>query len=344
MNVKNIFKKENVMPVAVLAAICLAVAILMGVVNMFTAPIIEEAELQAVKDSLSEVMPGGDFEIADVPDGVPATVSGIYNDKVSGGHVVTLLTAGYGGEIAITVGVDAEGKITKAVVTKESETHGQSGMKNYTDSFTGLDAEGVSGVEKFSQATISSTTIKNAIYDAMIALGYASEEAETLPKTDAEILALASEMAGKTVSPVELDENKPDNLKRLYEANGVYVAYIVVPGEWVPVATEGLVSFDKNGKVLAVELYQWVVGHGVNYTEDFLSGFVGKDKTNLSDVELVTEATGTSGDFRDAVIEAVEYAVPDFPIFTLIGIIIVVLAVGATVGVVIYTKKRRTNK
>ncbi len=341
MNVKNIFKKENVMPVVILAAICLVVALLMGAVNMITAPEIERNEIQAIQDSLAEVMPGGDFEILDVPSDAPSTVSGLYSDKVSGGKVVTLLTTGYGGEIAITVGVDAEGKITKAVVTKESETHGQSGMKNYTDNFAGLDAAGVLGVEKFSQATISSTTIKNAIYDTMIALGYATEAEAALPKTDAEILSLAEALAGKTLSPVTLDEDKPDTLKRLYKADGVYAAYIVVPGERVPVATEGLITFDSEGVILAVELYQWVVGIEVAYTDAYLQSFVGKTAESIKDVELVTGATGTATDFRDAVALALEYSVTEFPVYRLIGIIVAVAAACATAIAVIYTKRRR---
>lgn len=341
MNVKNIFKKENVMPVAILAAICLVVALLMGIVNKFTAPVIEQAELQAVQDSLAEVMPGGEFEKADIPDIAPSTVSGVYNDKISGGKVVTLVTMGYGGEIAITLGVDSEGKVTKAVVTKESETHGQSGMKTYTDNFAGLDAAEVSEVETFSQATISSTAIKNAIYDAMIALGYAAEKKEALPKTDSEILSLAEALAGKALNAVELSEDAPDTLKRLYKAGDVYVAYVVVPGEWVTVATEGMVAFDASGKILSVELYQWVVGHDTVYTQDFLDGFVGKDKDTVGDVELVTGATGTSGDFRNAVGEAINYSLPEFPIYRLIGILIACIAVGAAVAAVIYSKRRR---
>lgn len=341
MNFKNILKKENIMPVAVLSAICLVVAILMSVVNMITAPEIERAEIAAIQASLSEVMADGEFEKIDTPEGAPKTVTAVYRDKISGGKVVTLLTSGYGGEIAITVGVDTEGKITRAVITKESETHGQAGMKNYTDNFAGLDAEGVNGVEKFSQATISSTTIKNAIYDAMIALGYATVLEEVLPKTDEEIKAAAEALAGKTLAPVELGDNAPETLKRLYEGDGVFAAYLVVPGAYVPVATEGMVTFDKNGTILAVELYQWVVGHGKDYTPEFLNSFVGKTAASIEGVELVTEATGTSTDFRNAVGAALAYATPEPKIYSIIGIIILVLAIAAPVAFVIYKNRRR---
>ena len=51
MNMKKIFTKENVMPVAVLLCICLVVAILMGAVNIITAPKIEEAKHRLAEGS-----------------------------------------------------------------------------------------------------------------------------------------------------------------------------------------------------------------------------------------------------------------------------------------------------
>ena len=179
MNIKSIFKKENIMPVAVLCAICLVVAALMGAVNLVTAPIIKKAEEQKVYDSLRVVL-DGEFEEVALPEGAPATAKGLYKVTDGGelkGHVVTVVAKGYAGEIAITVGVDAEGKITKAVVTKQSETHGKSGMSAYPDNFAGKGADDIDEVETFTGATISSTAIKKAITDALnTALGNANAE------------------------------------------------------------------------------------------------------------------------------------------------------------------------
>ena len=44
--------KEKIMPVAVLGVICLVVAVLLGAINIITAPIIQKAEEQKVYDSL----------------------------------------------------------------------------------------------------------------------------------------------------------------------------------------------------------------------------------------------------------------------------------------------------
>ena len=120
-------KKENIMPVVVLTVICIVVAALLAVINTITAPILEKAESQKVYDSFREVL-DGEFEDASIPDGAPKTVTAIYKVKDGDsliGHVVTLVTKGYAGDISLTVGVDAEGKVTKAVVTNSAETHGK---------------------------------------------------------------------------------------------------------------------------------------------------------------------------------------------------------------------------
>ena len=315
MNLKNIFKKQNVMPVAILGAICLVVAALMGAVNLITAPIIKKAEEQKVYDSLRVVL-DGDFEQIDLPENSPATATGLYKVTEGGslvGHVVTLAAKGYAGTISLTVGIDKDGKVTKAVVTNQSETHGKAGMANYTDGFAGTDAETAPEVSTFTGATISSTAIKNAIIDALNTVsGDAAdpeeEEEETLPSSDAELRALANTMAGKTLTLTEIAlSDAPEALKRAYDAGADgYFAYVVVPGQYVPVATEALIYLNADCKIVKAELLQWVVGHEVG-AGNFADGFVGKDETNVDSTDLVTGATGTSVDFRNAASAVVKF-------------------------------------
>ena len=60
-------KKSNILPSVVLGAICLVVAILLSVVNMFTAPVIAERQAAAASAALQEVLPGGsDFTELDL--------------------------------------------------------------------------------------------------------------------------------------------------------------------------------------------------------------------------------------------------------------------------------------
>ena len=112
-------KKKNLFPIIALTVIGVVVATLLATVNAITAPIIEEREKQAILDSLEDVMPGGDFgsdvKSEPLPKNAPDTVTAIYKEKNGMGHVVTLKTTGYASVISITVGIDADGKITKAV-------------------------------------------------------------------------------------------------------------------------------------------------------------------------------------------------------------------------------------
>ena len=335
MNIKSIFKKENIMPVAVLCAICLVVAALMGAVNLVTAPIIKKAEEQKVYDSLRVVL-DGEFEEVALPEGAPATAKGLYKVTDGGelkGHVVTVVAKGYAGEIAITVGVDAEGKITKAVVTKQSETHGKSGMSAYPDNFAGKGADDIDEVETFTGATISSTAIKKAITDALnTALGNANAEPEPEPeqlfRPEAEIETLAAALVGEgaDLENVTPEGEKLDYVKRIYKDKGGkgYVAYMSVTSQYGTAETETLVHIGNNGKIVAVNKLVWKTSDAMyGYVppeapavDAFYATFAGKTLAQFKDayvkadendeVEHVTNATNTTSNLVASILEAFE--------------------------------------
>ncbi len=340
--------KKNVLPVVVLTAICVVVAAVLAVANMLTAPVIEEAEREAVSKSLEAVMEG-EFE-KEEREGAPESVTAIYREKSGRGYVVTVERQGYASTIAITVGIDTEGRVTKAVITKQAETHGRSGIDEYVGSFSGLGASELDGVDMVSNATVSSTAIRNAIKDALAALGYGEAaggeykpEEPTLRSAE-ELAAAARELAPdfgalEDVTP----SNAPATLKRLYKSKSGkgYAAYIITGTQYVSVATEGLVTFDAHGKITGVKLFTWTVGHGVNYTEEFLEGFVGKTAAELGAAELVSGATGTSSDFRDAVRSAAE-ALPSRGRVRTVAIVALVISVcGFTTVLILKRRKMR---
>ncbi len=315
--------KKNIMPVVILTAICIVVALLLGVVNLFTAPIIKEMDEQKVYDSLREVL-DGEFEPIDpLPEAAPETVNAMYkvsNGDTAIGHVVTLTVKGYAGDISLTVGVDSDNRITKVVVTNESESHGKAGMKEYPNSFEGVHASEVADVDTFTGATVSSTAIKKAVVDAVNAVTGGSislpdddgnDESvgavpEVLPRTDAELTALAGALVPEAKDLVDVTPTKaPETLKRLYKADNLgYVAYIITRGWGNSIANEGLVYVDLDGNVAAINHLTWNVGHGVS-ADGYADSFIGKDNWTVSDVDIITGATGTSADFRSAVSDAV---------------------------------------
>ena len=136
---KNIFTKKNLMPLIVLSSICLVVAALMGGVNLITEQRIFDNEQKKISASLSDVMPNGVFEKIEIPEDAPSTVTAIYKDSVSGGHVVTLAKQGYASIIKITVGIDIDQKVTNMIITNMD---GQSVQETEIDIFD-VSKEGV---------------------------------------------------------------------------------------------------------------------------------------------------------------------------------------------------------
>lgn len=338
MDFKKIFKKENIMPVAVLCGICLVVAVLMGTINLVTEPIIKKAEEQKVYDSLRVVL-DGEFEEIALPEGAPATAKGLYKVTDGGelkGHVVTVVAKGYAGEIAITVGVDADGKITKAVITKQSETHGKSGMSAYPDNFAGKGADDIDEVETFTGATISSTAIKKAITDALnTALGNAGAEPEPeqllRPETEIQSLAATLVGAGADLEDVTPADAELDYVKRIYKDKGGrgYVAYSVVMSKSYAgaVESETLLHVGSNGKIENVQkLVCYISPANPEYgypnpptpeeVDAFYDTFAGKNlaefkatyvkENDTDEVEHITNATNTSNNLVVSILEAFE--------------------------------------
>ena len=347
--------KKNLFPIISLTAIGVAVAALLAAVNMITAPRVAEAQRQKILASLGEVMPGGDFgeEIVSepIPEDVPETVQAIYKEKSGMGNVVILSTQGYASTISITVGIDSYGKITRAVVTSEQESHGQAGMNSYTDRFTGLDAGGAASADPYTGATVTSAAIRSAIVDAMYALGYVTDTGSgdgenALPRTDAEIKALAEELVGGAVEETILSNDAPKTLKRLYyhAESESYIAYNITSTKHVAVETESIVVINSQGYISDIDLLTWVVGHGVNPHEGYASSFIGKDKNSVVSTDLVTGATGTSDNLSIAVNAALMYVAPGNDAARIDGIVTLSVGLIAAIGYTVIYKIRRRRK
>ncbi|MBO4355829.1 MAG: FMN-binding protein [Clostridia bacterium] len=157
-------KNDYLKSFLVLLSICIVVALLMGLVNYFTASIIENNEKQKTEEALKEVMPDGlNFERVSV-EGLPSTVKQVYKED-NGGYVFKLVTNGYGTGLTVICGIDASGKITGCKCIESNETLGKE--KTYGDVFYGLDIDGVSGVDTVSGATLTTRAYKKAVSEAV---------------------------------------------------------------------------------------------------------------------------------------------------------------------------------
>ncbi len=113
--------KEKFMPTIVLGAICLVVALLLSVVNMFTGPVIEAAQNAAANEALLEVLPDGkNFEEIEIDDKYPKVINMGY--KAEGGFVFRASVTGKSSGLVIMCGISADGKIVGTKVIAEQET------------------------------------------------------------------------------------------------------------------------------------------------------------------------------------------------------------------------------
>ena len=319
---------KNLKPVIVLSLICLVVAAVMGGINMITAPEIENQLKIAANAAKAEVLPNADpasFSdnmLAELvagledKDSFPTEITAIY--KADAGYVFQASVSGNEGGLIIMCGVDNNGKIAGVTDVSNNETssfwakvlHLVGGKDS---AYVGSDYSGVKP-DLVSGATKSSTGIYNAVKAAAKAYGLICGESAddgveeepiapedtTTPKvdrTEEERLALAKEMYDGDVTLESLYIYNPDpttiGVYKNAEDN-TYVFHIATRTQYVALETEAMILVDATGKVIKVDLLNWTVGHGVNYTPDYLNSFIGKNKYFTDDVELVTEATVTS--------------------------------------------------
>lgn len=178
---KNSAISDFVLPIGVLLIICIVASALLAYTNSITAPIIEAAAEEAAEQARIAVMPEADgFEELQV-DGLPETVTGVYEATNGVGYVFMLTADGYGGRdtLSITCGIDSEGKITDTQVLSHSETVGL-GSKitgdDFRGQFTGKDSN-LEGVDIIGGATFSSNYFIGAIRDAFTAYDMVKEGA-----------------------------------------------------------------------------------------------------------------------------------------------------------------------
>ena len=304
--------KNNIKPVLVLTVICLVVAVLLSVVNMFTAPEIKRKEEIAIQESLSKVLPeNSGFEEVKPEGELPGTVNSVWRDKGGAGFVVTLKTkTNYtkAEDMAISVGISSEGKITGVVLTAYSES--KDFGSDYPGKFVGLDTSGADGIDAVAGVTYSSNAFKAAIADAFAVVGMLSGVKED-PYNEAKMLAEAVKMMPETAAleKVEL-ENLPESVKLVFKDRHGQGSVVLVKTktQYVDPDTVSLVSVDHAGKVREVKILEWKHGEGYTYTEDFVSSFTGLDSAGVDGVDVIAGSTGTSTNLKLAVKDAITAA------------------------------------
>ncbi len=233
-------KKDGVSPVrlaVVLTVICVAVALLLGAVNHFTADKIAENNEKSMLSSITEIFDPsvGVKKVDDVSayDGVTALYLVTKSDKVCG-LAAASCPAGFGGDISMITGLDSEGKVVGVRIIAMSETPGigeKTKGEDFLAQFTGLSGSAKlgEGVDAISGATISSTAVTKGVDTVLAAVGHVAavaaangmgtipyeaeattEEVTTVPETEPITAAPETSAPVETTVPVDGSVKKTD--------------------------------------------------------------------------------------------------------------------------------------
>lgn len=239
--------KNYIKSIISLTVIIALVTVALAATNYVTAPIIEKNAGAAANEALLVVMPdGGDFTAVDMTQyTLPESVLEAYTAS-NGGCVVKLTATGYGPDMIIMCGVDADGNVTGAVCLSSNETLGAE--KTYGDTLKGATIDTVDGIATVSGATMTTGAYKGAVKDALntaIILGGGSADL----RSDEEILQdnlKAALPTGENFTEVFICE-KLENVSAVYEAeNGAGFVYVTKANE-----EELFVGVDANGAVVS---------------------------------------------------------------------------------------------
>lgn len=155
-------KKDTIKSIVVLSCICLVVAILLSGVNAITDPIIKKAASDAASSAYGDVLPGAS-ELEEITGEFPETVKKVMKDKGGKGFIFELATKnGYTkNEIAMVLGIGADGVITKLDITVYPESKGSEA--EFEALFAGKTAD---MNDVIAGTTITSNALKAAVKDA----------------------------------------------------------------------------------------------------------------------------------------------------------------------------------
>ena len=160
----------------ILALIALAAALLLAVTNAITAGPIKAHEEAAQNAAFQSVMEADSFSTMSIPDG--CNVTSLVEAKKDGktiGYCAVSSAKGYGGDVVVMVGINADGNIEAITVTQQSETKGIGSNvvdnPEYLAQYNGLSAAEPlvlnEDVDARTSATVSSTAVINAVNAAI---------------------------------------------------------------------------------------------------------------------------------------------------------------------------------
>lgn len=173
-------KKDIVKVGFILFAITAFAALVLAIVNSFTAPVIAENNKRAQDIAMKKVLPEAEnFEQLEYLNDGKDSVREIYSGG-GAGVVVKVSPNGYGGKIDMVVGVDADYKVTGIEIIAQTETAGlgtnctkdsfKAQFVGKTDSIKVVKSGAKDNeIDAISSATITSKAVAKGVNEAVLA-------------------------------------------------------------------------------------------------------------------------------------------------------------------------------
>ena len=281
----NAPKKKQLPAFLILTIIAVVAAVVLALTNMITAGPIAEHAMAALKEAFNAVMPAESYEIMTVP--AEHEVSSLYAAKNGDdlvGYCVTASSNGYGGPVAVTLGVDTNGVVTGISVgdANFAETPGfgaRAKDASFQAQFPGISAVEGGAFEALSGATITSEAVRAATNKGLkcvaeVALG-ASQNAQV-------------EFGAPAGKPAEAETVKPVGDVLTAAAPGFAGQDVIVNATMNADGTIATLSFDMSKQAPPV--------CDLCNTDEFKAQFIGKAGPFVKGegVDIVSGATFTS--------------------------------------------------
>ena len=277
----------------ILALIALAAALLLAVTNAITAGPIKAHEEAAQNAAFQSVMTADSFSTMSIPDG--CNVTSLVEAKKDGktiGYCAVSSAKGYGGNVAVTLGVDMDGKIVGCQIgdTNFAETDGFGARWKEparAEAFIGLSAFGGDTIEAITGATVTSKAVLAASNDVLKCISHVLGK-----DVEGDVLAFGVKEE-KPVQTVELTGDVHQG-KAVGFGNGEVTARLTL-------------NDDGTIAALVIDASTQTPGFGTRCAdEEFTAQFIGKSGpfTLNENVDGLTGATVTS----TAAVEAINAA------------------------------------
>ena len=274
----------------ILALIALAAALLLAVTNAITAGPIKAHEEAAQNAAFQSVMEADSFSTMSIPDG--CNVTSLVEAKKDGktiGYCAVSSAKGYGGNVAVTLGVDMDGKIVGCQIgdTNFAETDGFGARWKEparAEAFIGLSAFGGDTIEAITGATVTSKAVLAASNDVLKCISHVLGK-----DVEGDVLAFGVKEE-KPVQTVELTGDVHQG-KAVGFGNGEVTARLTL-------------NDDGTIAALVIDASTQTPGFGTRCAdEEFTAQFIGKSAPlTLGDgIDAVASATITSQAVVDAV-------------------------------------------